>query len=337
MTGRRSILIASAEAPWAEFVERRLRRRGHTVERMSDPREIAERAFSAVIADGVQRLEALPRTTPLLRVAPTPPEGVRHDWISTPFELALIVEALERRLRPGADRTAIGAPPTPPPVRTGAEFFDASFGGVSRGRALLIRGPSGAGKSVFALQFLARGLSRRERGLLLSPRASGEVAEFARALRLPLDEPIESGRLLALDSRRYAPERGPAAAQIPSAAFEQLAEILLSNRIRRVALDPVSPWLENADEAAARSFLRALERMGVTTLLTLPAPGDADTLGLAARLEPLVAVSARLECDAGGALRWRCVRANGAAVSVEGIVVTLQPGIGLRRVRPPRA
>lgn len=341
MTASRPILLVGPETAWAEYVERRLRRRGHIVERAADSREaaarLAARAAAAVIAAGDVRLdEDRAGAVPRIRVAAHPPNDPGGEWLTLPFEIALIVEVLERRLRAGTKLSAPGAAARRPPVRTGAEFFDARRGGVPQGRALCLSGPSGVGKSVFALQFLARGLARGERVLMLSERTPPEVADFGRALRLPLEEPIESGRLLALDLRRYAPAPGAVSPETPLEAFAQLAEILRSNRIRRAALDPCRPWLEGADAAAIHSFLRAFERMDVTTLLTLTPADRAVSGGALERLEAMAATAARLEFDADGARRWRCVRMDGAATDDAGTAVVIQPGIGLRRLTAAR-
>lgn len=83
----------------------------------------------------------------------------------------------------------------PNPVPTGVEPIDEAIGGLERGRVHLLYGELETGKTTMALRFLAEGLARGERCLLVTRNRADETVErFAEAGR-PCDADLDAGTL----------------------------------------------------------------------------------------------------------------------------------------------
>ncbi len=181
-------------------------------------------------------------------------------------------------------------------IPLGISFLDDRYGGVYRGRAMLVTGRNGSGKSAMALQFLNHGLQLQERCLMLSARPAEDVAILAEALGVPARTAIESGTLFLLEYSDFVPGRDlEQNIMLPPDGFEQLREIIESQVIQRVVLDTVLPWvsLPTLDHLPDHIFslVRAFDRLGATTLFTIPRPVSTMAHRLHRLLEDIVPVA----------------------------------------------
>lgn len=205
-------------------------------------------------------------------------------------------------------------------IPTGVEFFDAAYGGAFRGRPMLISGPAKSGKSVVAMQFIACGLKHRERGLLLSTHPAQDIAIWAETMGIPFMPAVESGNLVLLQYSDFIPGRDTEQnLMLPPEGFRQLQEIISLGAISRVSIDTILPWvaLPTPEHLAEHvySFVRAFERMGVSTLLTLPRPLSVPAIRLHRLLEEVVPISVLLLYDAGKNHRtWLVNKYTGASM-----------------------
>ena len=185
-------------------------------------------------------------------------------------------------------------------TKLGIDFFDDSFGGVYRGRPALCSGRKGCGKSVFACHFLNQALQDGDKALLLSNFRAQDTIIVAESLGLPFAEAVTNGQLTILEYTTFIPERNASAnVMLPPQSFMELQETVESQSIRRIAFDTVLPWV--AIHPIARiaehvySFIHAIERLGVTSLLTLPKPVSNPAFTLKSRLEDLCPVVVNIE------------------------------------------
>jgi circadian clock protein KaiC len=187
---------------------------------------------------------------------------------------------------------------------TGVTFFDERYGGAYRNRPMIVCGRSGTGKTIFALQFVMQGVLQDERCLLLSAWRANDLVIFAESLGFPISQAIDSGRLIILEYNQYVPGRDKEwNIVLPPEGFLQLEELIRTQAVHRVVLDTVLPWVcitehQRLDEHLF-SFVRAFDRMHVTTVLTLPKPVSPLAFRVKNTLENLVPVSVTLARDAG--------------------------------------
>jgi KaiC/GvpD/RAD55 family RecA-like ATPase len=176
------------------------------------------------------------------------------------------------------------------------------LGGTYAGRVMLITGRSGAGKSTLGLQFIKKGLEVGEKGLMLSARATRDLAIQAGNLRLPADRATAENRLFLLEYQDFIPGRDREEnIMLPPDGFQQLKNVIDEYSIRRVVLNSVLPWVtmttpEHLPEHIF-SFVRAVERLGVTALFALPKPVSQAATRLRRLIEDLVPVSITLDFD----------------------------------------
>lgn len=191
---------------------------------------------------------------------------------------------------------------------SGVDFFDAEYGGLYRGRPMLLSGPSQSGKSLIGIQFVARGLKHQERCLLLSMQPSRDLLTRAESLGVPFSHAVESGSLILLEYSDFVPGRDSASTLVvPPEGFHQLRELIELEAITRVVIDPVLPWvtIPSAEHLAEHvfSFVRAFERMGVTALFTIPKPVSIAAVRLHRLLEEVVPISVLILHEAGSQKR----------------------------------
>ncbi len=327
--------IAGPEDGATAYAARRLRARGWTVVNWGLPTETPyaarppPRAIVTASRDTARAWRAAVPDLPIVLLADDDTTvGKDRNTVAllTPFEVVVVHQILEARLRAPAPPSFAKPRLRAARIRLGADVLDAPFGGVPRGHAFTVSGPSGAGKTLLAIQYLAHG----ERGLLLSDRSPAETASYAHALHLPLSEAIESGALIVLEYRDFLLPPPPAT-DVPPAGFAQFVEIVQSNHVRRAALDTGLPWLTASgppDAVRAASFVRALEHTGATVLLTLPG-SSGET---APRLAAVVAAEIRLCVDAHRR-RTATIRDAVGGPAETPIPFVIEPGIG---IRPPR-
>jgi len=192
-------------------------------------------------------------------------------------------------------------------TKLGITFFDTCFGGVYRGRQSLCSGRNGSGKSILAYHFLNQALQDGDKALLLSPYRAHDTIIIAECIGMPFAEAVSSGQLTILEYTSFIPESTASTnVMLPPQSFMELQETIEAQSIRRLVFDTVLPWV--AIQPVSRiaehvySFIHALERLGVTSLLTLPKPVSNPAFTLKSRLEDLCPVVINLD-HTGGANR----------------------------------
>jgi len=178
---------------------------------------------------------------------------------------------------------------------SGIPLLDEAYGGVYSGRSLLVSGRSGSGKTLMTLQFMKQGFEQDERCLVLSTMPANDFTICAEGLGFPLAMEIDQGRLILLEYQSFVPGRGMGTANtLPPEGFDQLREIIDLNSIKRVVLDTVLPWvaLPKPERLAEHvfSFVRSFDRLGVTTLMTIPKPVSSMAFRLKKALEDVVPI-----------------------------------------------
>lgn len=190
-------------------------------------------------------------------------------------------------------------------TRLGISLFDEPFGGIFRRRAALCIGRQGSGKTVAALQVLMQSVREGERGLLLSSWHAKDLAIVAQQMGFALDEAVSKGQVTLLEYANIMPtpefEKN---LTLPPGSFMEFQDIVESSGIRRVVIDTVLPWvaIPQKDKLTKHiySFIQAIERMGVTALLTLPKPVSPLAFTLKNRLEEQVPIVFSLNLDDDG-------------------------------------
>jgi KaiC/GvpD/RAD55 family RecA-like ATPase len=188
---------------------------------------------------------------------------------------------------------------------TGIDEFDRLYGGAYRGRALLVSGPGKSGKSVAAFHFVSRGLRMQERCLMLTLKSAKDVLIEGDALGMRFTPAVDAGNLVLLEYNDYVPGRdGGAMVTLPPEGFQQLSDIVQEQAIDRIVLDTVLPWvaIPNRDRLAEHvfSFVRTFERMGVTSLFTIPKASSLGAARLHKLIDDLVPISIALVHDTDG-------------------------------------
>lgn len=226
-------------------------------------------------------------------------------------------------------------------THTGIDFFDEQYGGVYRGRALLVSGRASTGKTVLGLQFIRQGLRLDERCLILSTMAANDLTICAEAVGFSLAADLDLGNLILLEYNSFVAGRYfPSQSISPPEGFSQLREIIFSNSIRRVLLDTVLPWVagpvteQKLMMEQVFSFVRAFDRMGVTALMTIPKPASPAAFRLKTALEEVVPVSILLSpTEREGRFTLQAVKYLGEKKLWAPEEYEIVPGHGL--LRPP--
>ena len=179
------------------------------------------------------------------------------------------------------------------------QFVDEEFGGALRGRPVLICGESGTGKTVAAFHFISRGLRLDERCLMLSARPAADLLIQAESMGMDLSEAVEEGSLTLLEYGDDVPGRhSDATITLPPDSFVQLANVIAEQAVARLVLDTCLPWvaIRNNENLAEHvfSFIRSLDRMGVTAMLTMPRPVSLAAARLYKLVEDQVPISVSL-------------------------------------------
>jgi KaiC/GvpD/RAD55 family RecA-like ATPase len=187
----------------------------------------------------------------------------------------------------------------------GIGFLDQQYGGVFRGRPLLLSGPSKAGKTVAAFHFIQRGIRLQERCLMLSARPAADIVVQADAMGMGFSDAVAEGSLILLEYSDDVPGRhSDAMITLPSDSFLQLADLISQQAVARLVLDTCLPWVAVRDtERLAEhvfSFVRSLDRMGVTTMLTMPRAASVAASRLYKLVEDEVPISLTLTQEGGG-------------------------------------
>lgn len=194
---------------------------------------------------------------------------------------------------------------------SGIPLLDEAYGGVYSGRGFLVSGRAGSGKTLMTLQFMRQGFSQDERALVLSTMPANDFTICAEGLGFPLAMEIDQGRLILLEYQSFVPGRGMGTAStLPPEGFDQLREIIDLNSIKRVVLDTVLPWvaLPKPERLAEHvfSFVRSFDRLGVTTMMTIPKPVSSMAFRLKKALEDVVPICMILNTGATpAAMTWQ--------------------------------
>lgn len=218
---------------------------------------------------------------------------------------------------------------------TGVPFFDEHYGGIYRGRAMLVNGPAASGKSVLGLQFVQQGLKQNECCIILSCRHMADLLIFAESLNLPMSEAVEAGNLILLEYHDYIPGRDSEGdVVLPLDGFIQFKEIVEAHAVQRIVMDTILPWVSihpqtNLSEHVF-SFVRAFERLGATTLMTIPKPASLPSLRLKNALEEVVPVSVTLATTPNlNDQTWITTKYLGEMKLDQGTPYRITPGVGI--------
>lgn len=222
-------------------------------------------------------------------------------------------------------------------IELGIPFFDERMGGVYRGRQVLCVGRRQSGKSLLAYRFAAQGIRGDERVLLLSDMSAKDVLIVAESFGLGFSEAVRREQLMVLEYAGLLGTGGGTAGNLmlPPDAFMELQDIIEAQSISRVVFDTVLPWV--AIEPVSRlqehvySFMHALDRLGVTALMTLPKPVSASAFTLKKYLEDIAPVSLSLDCSDSGDRVLRVVKYLGESSGFAGgFNFEIVSGIGFR-------
>lgn len=183
---------------------------------------------------------------------------------------------------------------------SGIPLLDDTYGGVFSNRSFLVTGAKGAGKTVMGLQFILEGLEQDDRCVYLSTMVADDLGILAESLGFKLSSYVTSEALTLLEYESFMSGSGsPGLDMLPPEGFEQLRSIIHANSIERVVLDTVLPWVSVRDPERMPqqvfSFTRSLDRLGVTTMLTLPKPVSTLAFRLKKSIEEVVPVSVLLQ------------------------------------------
>ena len=223
----------------------------------------------------------------------------------------------------------------------GIPFFDNAYGGVYRNRVSLVTGRSGSGKTAVGLHFLSYGLKLQERCLMLSAQPAQDLAIYAGSLGLPVQAAIESGALILLEYNDFVPGRDrEESIVLPPDAFLQLKNIIETQVVQRVVIDTVLPWLMLPDEQKVPehifSFVRAVERLGATTLFTMLKPVSTGALQLRRLVENILPISiSLLHTPPNEEREWLVNKFIGMNPDAEGVKFGIAPGRGIYDLSEP--
>jgi KaiC/GvpD/RAD55 family RecA-like ATPase len=217
---------------------------------------------------------------------------------------------------------------------TGLRFFDDEFGGAYRGRVHLLTARAQGGKTVTGLQFLKRGLELGERGLILSAEAAADLAIHASFLGLNVEEAAVTDNLLLFEYKDYIQGRDEEQnIVLPPEGFQQLSQVIEEEVVSRVVLDTALPWINmgrrtNMQEHVV-SLVRAFERLGATTLLTLPKPASPAAQKLRKTIEANVPVAITIDYSPDTGKRvWIVNKYLGSDRSEQSVEIEFKPGTG---------
>lgn len=229
-------------------------------------------------------------------------------------------------------------------TKFGLPLFDDLFGGIFRDRMTLCCGKYGSGKSMLSTYFLNQGISDNDNTLLLTVHSAEDIIIIGESLGFPFSHAVESGLLTILEYNSFFSDRNASDnALLPPDAFLQLERIIENKSIRRIAFNTVIPWV--AITPAERipehvfSFSRAISRLHMTTLLTLPKPVSAAARTLKNRLDDVCPVSMSIDKGVDGQQSLNVTKYIGQADYLSTpIPFTISPRSGIRPLgHPPRS
>jgi KaiC/GvpD/RAD55 family RecA-like ATPase len=223
---------------------------------------------------------------------------------------------------------------------SGISMLDEPHGGIFSNRSFLVTGAKHAGKTVMGLQFTRQGLEQNERCLYLSTMLADDLGILAESLGFDLTPHLASENLTLLEYESFMSGGGaPGLDMLPPEGFEQLKDIINANSIERVVLDTVLPWVSvRQPERMAEqvfSFTRSFDRLGVTTMLTLPRPVSSLAYRLKKSIEDIVPISILLQpAKDTDPARLQVVKYLGEKKLDGKRPFLIQDGIGIRELSP---
>lgn len=217
---------------------------------------------------------------------------------------------------------------------SGLVFLDEPYGGIFSGRSVLISGRSGTGKTVAGFQFVQKGIQQEERSLILSTMPADDLTILAESLGFTFAIAVDRGQLILLEYQSFVPGQTLDWSTIPAEGFDQLREIIEVNSITRVVLDTVLPWISVADAEVMNkhvfSFVRSFDRLGVTTLMTMPKPVSSMAFRLKKAVDGVVPISVLLSTDELGMEHtWQTLKYLGEKPTGGAEPYQIQRGLGI--------
>jgi len=161
-------------------------------------------------------------------------------------------------------------------LETGIPGFDAvAYGGLPEGRTTLVTGTAGSAKTVFAVQFLAEGIVRKQPGVFVTFEESpNDIRRNVRGFGWNLPQWETEGVLAFVDG---SAEPGQDALTVGSydlgGLLARIEHAIRKVGAKRIALDSLSSiFTQFSDAATVRSELfriaGAIKEMGVTAVMT---------------------------------------------------------------------
>ena len=166
-------------------------------------------------------------------------------------------------------------------------------GGFPKGRSILVTGEPGTGKTIFALQFLAEGLARGEKGIFVTADEGPlDILEQAASLGWDFERYVETKELAILNAGTYLsslPGTGRERQIDLQKAVSDLAAFVNQVSAERLVLDPAGPFVLLRDVATriqdqTRLLIKLLRSsMATTNVLTsyaVPRTGERSMHGV---------------------------------------------------------
>ena len=166
-------------------------------------------------------------------------------------------------------------------------------GGFPKGRSILVTGEPGTGKTIFALQFLAEGLARGEKGVFVTADEGPlDILEQAASLGWDFERYVETKELAILNAGTYLsslPGTGRERQIDLQKAVSDLAAFVNQVGAERMVLDPAGPFGLLCDVATriqdqSRLLIKLLRSsMATTNVLTsyaVPRTGERSMHGV---------------------------------------------------------
>ena len=167
---------------------------------------------------------------------------------------AMVINAQGITVFPGG---GVGFAPDSPSdkISTGVRGLDEmTCGGVYRGSTSLVLGPSGTGRTVLGLHFLADGVKKRERGLLVSfEEGPAQIRMDTKSLGWDMASAEKSGLIKV---QAWQPEEVPLEYYL-----QQIRELVAEYKPQRIVIDSLTPLVRSNGQQRFRRFFVALNIM----------------------------------------------------------------------------
>ncbi|OGV61897.1 MAG: hypothetical protein A2498_09510 [Lentisphaerae bacterium RIFOXYC12_FULL_60_16] len=218
-----------------------------------------------------------------------------------------------------------------------------AYGGVYRKRPVLCTGHQGSGKTLLALHALMQAVKEGEQALMLTSWHANDLVIVAeKTLGFGFEEAITRGHAILLEYAGIMPtpdfEKN---VTLPPASFTEFMQIVETRSVTRVIIDTVLPWVAIRQKERLSlhvySFMQALERMGVTALLTLPKPVSPLAFMLKNLLEEQVPIALTLKQEPEGSRTLTVNKYLGETVLPPPLPFEIRKGTGLASVKPDPA